>query len=200
MVPFASGDWLAGVKFTYKYANIDSKQVVSIPQNGAGVILAGAAAGTAGPITGFVQSNPAEINLKHQFSLIATVGRAFGNFTLYAGGGPALFGVQTNFIDTIPFATTSLGGTFAASAPITVFNSNWVWGGAAQVGTMYALRGNWFLDFSYTYARSANFSIANPVFVQNTTGTMTTSGPAVLNTQEQITNQSVTLTLNYKFR
>ena len=26
MVPFAGGDWLAGLKFTYKYANIDSKR------------------------------------------------------------------------------------------------------------------------------------------------------------------------------
>jgi two-component system NtrC family sensor kinase len=57
---------------------------------------------------------------------------------LYAGGGPALF-----------------GGTFPASEPTTVFNENWVWGGAAQVGATYAFAGGWFLDFAYTYARSA---------------------------------------------
>jgi hypothetical protein len=78
------------------YANIDSKQNVSIPQNGTGTILSGALAGTTGHITGFVQIRPAEINLKHQLSLIATIGRAFGNVALYAGGGPALFGVETN--------------------------------------------------------------------------------------------------------
>jgi opacity protein-like surface antigen len=200
MVPFASGGWLAGFKFTYKYANIDSKQDVIIPQNGTGAILSGPGAGTTAPITGFVASSPAEINLKHQLSLIATIGRAFGNVTLYAGGGPALFGVETNFIDAIPFATTSLHGTFPAGAPVTLLNSNWVWGGAAQVGTMYALGSGWFLDFAYTYARSANFHIENPVFVQNQVGPVTLSGPAVLNTQEQVTNQSVTLTLNHKFR
>ena len=120
MHPFAGGDWLAGLKFNYKYANIDSKQNVSIPQNGIGSVLSGPQAGPTGrPLTGFVAISPAEINLKHQLSLIATIGRAFGNVTLYAGGGPALFGVETNFINGIPFATSSLGGTFPASEPTT---------------------------------------------------------------------------------
>lgn len=60
-------------------------------------------------------------------------------------------------------------------------------------------RRGWFLDVNYTYARSANFTIVNPVFVHNQIGPLTISGPAVLNTQERVTNQSVTLTLNYKF-
>ncbi len=197
--PVASGGWLAGVKLTYKYANIDSKQNVNIPQNGTGAILSGPGAGTQGPITGFVVGSPAEINLQHQLSLIGTVGHAFGNVTLYGGAGPALFGVQTNFINTVPFATTSLRGTFPAGAPMTVFNSNWVAGGVAQVGTTYAFTGGWFLDFAYTYARSAGFNIANSVFVQNQVGTVRISGPAVLNTQERVTNQSITVTLNYGF-
>jgi opacity protein-like surface antigen len=199
MHPFAGGDWLAGFKFNYKYANIDSKQNVSIPQIGTGAVLSGPQAGLSGPITGFVAISPAEINLKHQLSLVATIGRAFGNVTLYGGGGPALFGVETNFINGIPFATSSLSGTFPASQPSTVFNENWVWGGAAQVGAIYAFAGGWFLDFAYTYARSANFNIVNPVPVFNQIGLLTVSGSAVLNAQERVTNQSVTLTLNYKF-
>jgi opacity protein-like surface antigen len=172
---------------------------VSIPQNGTGAVLSGPQAGLTGPITGFVAISPAEINLKHQLSLIATIGRAFDNVMLYAGGGPALFGVETNFINGIPFATSSLGGTFPASQPTTVFNENWVWGGAAQVGATYAFAGGWFLDFSYTYARSANFTIVDPVIVFNQMGPLTVSGSAVLNAQERVSNQSVTLTLNYKF-
>ena len=109
-----------------------------------------------------------------QLSLIATIGRAFGNVTLYAGGGPALFGIETNFINAIPFATSSLSGTFPASQPTTVFNENWVWGGAAQVGATYAFAGGWFLDVAYTYARSANFTIVNPAIVFNQMGTLTT--------------------------
>jgi opacity protein-like surface antigen len=199
MHPFASGVWLAGLKFTYKYTNIDSKQNVSIPQNGTGSILSGPGAGTTNSITGFVLISPAEINLKHQLALIGTIGRTFGNITLYAGGGPALFGVETNFINGIPFATTSLHGTFPTSEPTTGFNENWVWGGAAQVGTTYAFASGLFLDFAYTYARSANFTIVDPVTVFNQMGPLTTTGSAVLNAQERVTNQSVTLTLNFQF-
>ena len=67
------------------------------------------------------------------------------------------------------------------------------------MGTSYAFGRGWFLDFAYTYARSANFTIVNPVFVQNQIPPVTISGPAVLNTQERVTNQSLTLTLNYQF-
>jgi opacity protein-like surface antigen len=197
MHPFAGGDWLAGLKFNYKYANIDSKENVIIPQTGTGTILVGPQAPTTGPVTGFVQGL-AEINLKHQLAFMASLGRAFGNVALYAGGGPALFGIETNFFNGIPFAT-SAQGTFPTSVPLTLLNDNWVWGGALQVGAMYAFARGWFLDLNYTYARSANFTIENPVFVHNQIGPLTFSGPAVLNTQERVTNQSAMLTLNYQF-
>jgi opacity protein-like surface antigen len=69
----------------------------------------------------------------------------------------------------------------------------------AQVGAMYAFAPHWFLDVNYTFARSSNFTIVNPVFVHTQIGPLTLSGPAVLNAQEHVTNQSVTLTLNYRF-
>ncbi len=75
-----------------------------------------------------------------------------------------------------------------------------MWGGAAQVGTTYAFAGSgWFLDFAYTYARSANFNISIRSSYSNQIGPLTVSGPAVLNARERVTDQSVTLTLNYKF-
>ena len=58
MVPFAGGDWLAGLKFTYKYANINSKENVTIPQTGTGTLLSGPLTGLSGPITGFVADQP----------------------------------------------------------------------------------------------------------------------------------------------
>jgi opacity protein-like surface antigen len=197
MVPFPGGDWLAGLKFTYKYANVDSKENVIIPQTGTGTILVGPQAPSTGPITGFVQGL-AQIDLKHQLALTPTISRAFGKIALYAGGGPALFGIETNFFNGVPFAT-SAQGTFPTSVPLTILNNNWGWGGAAQVGAMYAFDPRWYLDLSYTYARSANFTIENPVIVHNQIGLLTFSGPAVLNTQERVTNQSVLLMLNYQF-
>ena len=106
--PFAGGDWLAGLKFNYKYANIDSKREREHSaewDRRHTERTAGRTHRTYHRVRGI---SPAEINLKHQLSLIATIGRAFGNVTLYAGGGPALFGVETNFINGIPFATSSL--------------------------------------------------------------------------------------------
>jgi opacity protein-like surface antigen len=194
MVPYFGSTWLAGLKFIYKYANVDSKENVIIPQTGTGTTFVGPQAPSTAPITGFVQGLLAQINLKHQLALIATIGRAFGNVALYAGGGPALFGIETNFFNGVPFAT-STQGTFPTSVPLTILNDNWVWGGAAQVGAMYAFGPHWFLDLSYTYA----FTIENPVSVHNQIGPLTFSGPAVLNTQERVTNQSVMLTLNYQF-
>ena len=127
--------------------------------------------------------------------LIASITRVYKTLR-YSGGRPPIR--RQGIINGIPFATSGQG-TFPAGVPLTAFNNNWVWGGAAQVGTTYAFAGGWFLDFAYTYAWSANFNISNPVFVQNQIGPLTISGPAVLNAQERVTNQSVTLTLNYKF-
>ena len=43
------------------------------------------------------------------------------------------------------------------------------------------------------------FTIVDPVLIFNQMGPLTVSGSAVLNAQVRVTNQSVTLTLNYKF-
>ena len=104
MYPFAGGDWLAGLKFNVQIRKhrLEGEREHSAEWDR----RRNATAGTPDPSPGSWQISPAEINLKHQLSLIATIGRAFGNVTLYAGGGPALFGVETNFINGIPFAVS----------------------------------------------------------------------------------------------
>ena len=143
--------------------------------------------------------SPAEINLRHQLALVPTIGRAFDKLTIYAGGGPALFGVETKFINGVGFAV--IGGQVlnVTGAPVSVSNDNWVWGGAAQVGATYAIAPRWFLDVDYTFARSANFNIQDVVSFSNQNGPLTSSGIAFLNARERITNQSVAVTLNRQF-
>ena len=196
-VPFAGGDWQAGLKFNYKYANIESKENVSIPQAGTLIPLVGPP--TTENITGFVQINPAEINLRHQLALTAAIGRAFDRLTIYAGGRPALFGVETKFINGTAFA--EIGGQVfnASGAPLNFTNNNWVWGGAAQVGATYALSPRWFLDLAYTFAQSANFKIENSACFSNQNGPLASSGCGVVNARERVTNQSVMLMLNRHF-
>ena len=77
--------------------------------------------------------------------------------------------------------------------------TNWVWGGAAQVGATYTIGPRWFLDLAYTFARSEEFKIKNAASFSNSNGPLTSSGVAFLNTREQITKQSVVLTLNRQF-
>jgi opacity protein-like surface antigen len=195
--PFAGHDWLAGIKFNYKYANIDSKENVNVPQAGTLTTVVGPP--NTENITGFVQVSPAEINLRHQLALMATIGRAFDKLTIYAGGGPALFGVETKLTGT---AFAVIRGQLVAPSgpqPLSFSNENWVWGGAAQVGATYAFAPRWFLDFAYTYAQSANFSINDSACFGSQNGPLASSGCGVLNAQQRVTNQSVTLTLNYKF-
>ena len=57
--------------------------------------------------------------------------------------------------------------------------------------------GSWIL--AYTFARSEEFKIKNAASFSNSNGPLTSSGVAFLNTREQITNQSVVLTLNRQF-
>jgi outer membrane immunogenic protein len=167
-LPFADGNWLAGLKFTYKYANINSQENVNIPQEGIGTIFVPPPPRSA-PITGFVLGS-AEINLKHQLALIATIGRAFGNVALYAGGGPALFDVKTNFLMAYPLPRPPVG-CYSPPASRSLYSMTiGCGGGAAQVGAMYAFAHGWFLDLNYTYAQSANFTIENPVSVRTRLG------------------------------
>jgi opacity protein-like surface antigen len=197
IAPFAGGAWQVGLKFTYKYANITSKENVSVPQQGSFTTVVGT------PVTidfpGFVPITPAEINLRHQLALVPTIGRSFGKVTVYAGGGPALFNIDTKFINAVGFAV--IGGTLVnvTGTPVTFSNDDWVWGGVAQVGATYTLGPRWFLDLGYTYARSAEFKIRNSASFSNANGPLTSSGVAFLNTREQITNQSVVLTINRQF-
>jgi len=130
--------------------------------------------------------------------LRGTIGRAFGNVALYGGGGLALFDVKTNFHGT-PFAESPNIPSFPTSVPLTILNDNWVWGGAAQVGATYALAPGWFLDFAYTYARSANFNINDSACFGSQIGPLASSGCGVLNAQQRVTNQSVMLTPNRQF-
>ena len=192
IVPFADGAWQAGLKFTYKYANIDSKENVSIPQAGSFTIVGGSTVN----FVGFVPLSPAEINLKHQLALMATIGRAFDNITIYAGGGPALFGVETKAFNGAGFAVISGNTVNVTGAVPNASYDNWVWGGAAQLGVTYAFAPRWFLDVGYTYARSVNFNIQDFVSFSNQNGPLTSSGTAFLNVRERITDQSVVLTLN----
>lgn len=196
-VLFGGGAWQAGLKFTYKYAGIDSDESVSIPQEGS--LTTTGSPPTTIDFLGFVPIRSAQIELKHQLALMLTIGRSFAKVTVYGGAGPALFGTETKFIDGLCFAVIGSNLVNVCGDPLSFTTEDWVWGGAAQIGATYALGPRWFLDFAYTWARSEQFKIAFATRFTNQNGPLTSEGTAFLNGREQITNQSVVLTLNRLF-
>jgi opacity protein-like surface antigen len=196
IAPFGDG-WQAGLKFTYKLADIDSNESVSIPQEGSVTTTVGPPITI--PFLGFVPIRSAEVELKHQFALMPTIGRSFGKVTLYAGGGPALFGTESKFLDAMCFAVIGGRTVNVCGDPLSFTSEDWVWGGAAQAGVTYALGPRWFVDLAYTYARSEEFKLRDAVSFTNTNGPLTSEGTAFLNARQRITNQSVVLTLNRAF-
>jgi Tetratricopeptide repeat len=137
--PFAGCAWQAGLKFTYKYANIESKENVSIPQEGSFTTVVGT------PVTvdfaGFVPISPAEINLKHQLALMPTIGHSFGKVTIYTGGGPALFNIDTKFVNAVGFAVIGGNVVNVTGTPVTFSNDDWVWAARRRS----ARAGSWIL-------------------------------------------------------
>jgi len=83
--------------------------------------------------------------------------------------------------------------------PTSFSSSNWVWGGAAQVGMTYFLDGSWFLDFNYTYAHTEPFmDTYSAPFVSMSNG-YTTTGTAHLTAADRVTTQSVAVSINKAF-
>jgi len=83
----------------------------------------------------------------------ARVGRSCGKSFVYIGAGPALFRTQNRINSATPYADIR----HERSAPASFSSSQWVWGGARQVGVDYFLRPTWFLDVNYTLAMSASY-------------------------------------------
>jgi outer membrane protein W len=87
----------------------------------------------------------------------------------------------------------------ATGSPLNFASSDWVWGGAAQVGLNYYLDRDWFLDLNYTYARSAKFKsnfsapFASRNFGYDVVGTL------FVDPSQRVTDQSVSVSFNRRF-
>jgi opacity protein-like surface antigen len=140
-----------------------------------------------------------QIEIQHQLALMPYIGRSFGNVSLYAGGGPALFGTKSKIIDAVGYAVIGGNTVSVTGAPVSFSSGAWVWGGAAQIGTDYYFSPGWFLDLNYTYARSAEYKIKYSASFSNANGPLTSQGTANLYAQQQLTTQAIVLTLNRMF-
>lgn len=195
---WGDGPWLGGIKLSYKYLNLASDgHNVSIPQEGSFTTTVGTRVTI--PFTGFVPIRNSQIKIRNQLALIPYVGRSFGRFYVYAGGGPALFDIESKIIDAVGFAVIGGNTVSVTGEPANFSSSDWVWGGAAQIGVDYYLAPTWFLDANYTFAQSAEYKIKYSSPFTNQNGPLTSEGTANLFACQQFTSHSFGITLNKVF-
>jgi hypothetical protein len=153
---FSDSSWLWGFKFLYQYAAVTTANRDILPQAGEFTTTGAAPPGTT--FTGNVVIGSSQTRLNHQIAFMPFIGQAFGNGYVYGGGGPVLFGIQSNIYNAIGFADVNCVHMDVTGTPANFASSNWVWGGAAQVGVTYFLGESWFLDANYTYMRTGQFT------------------------------------------
>lgn len=195
---FAASPWLAGLKFTYKYLHLtsDDRNIV-IPHAGSFTTKVGTP--TTVPFTGDVPIKNSQIRIDHELLLLPFIGRSFGNSFVYLGGGPALFGTHSKIVNAVGFADIHGMNVDVTGAPVNFSSSDWVWGGAGQVGLDYYLSPTWFLDLNYTFAMSAAYKNKYSSGYTNTNGPVTSVGTANIIASQQFSSQSFTVSINKVF-
>jgi hypothetical protein len=191
---FAESNWLWGAKLMYHYPATTATTRELDPQVGILETINGPDRFTGNVVIGSYRTR-----LNHEIAFMPFVGRSFDRFYVYMGAGPTLFGTETNVDNVVGFADVNGMRGEPTGAPLSFDSSQWAWGGAAQVGLAYYLTRNWFLDFNYTYARSAKFksNFSSP-FTGSTLGYDTTGTLIVLPSQ-RVTDQAFTVTVNMGF-
>jgi hypothetical protein len=192
-----ASDWLWGLKFQYKYFAVTSIQSpVVIPQAGFSVPTGG---GAATPLTGNVLIQSSQIKVEHELKLLALLGQSFGNVSAYVGGGPTYLQAKTAIYRAVGFGDVNGQPTDITGAPVNFASSQWVWGGAGQIGMTYRFAPTWFLDFNYTYAMTTKFKDKFEAPFTSTSNGLTYVGVAFLTTTQRITTQAFAVSINKAF-
>lgn len=191
---------LYGLKFSYQYLGATATNSnLYIPQLGETTSNTGATSS----LFGYVNADSIQVTTKHELTLLAFIGRSFGNAYVYLGAGPSLFNLQSKNYYSIGYAeyegvTVDVTGLVSYSSP-----SIWAWGGVAQVGMTYFISPTWFIDASYTYAKTGNNTTAHEQPFSNSSSvgdvSYTTSGTLFTKDTLNVNNQSLTLAINKVF-
>lgn len=186
-----------GVKFLYQYLDTTSiDTLLDTPQ--AGILDPVGASPLA--FTGNVITKSSQVKVDHKMALFAFLGMQLDCFKVYLGAGPSIFYAKSNIYQAFGFANLDGIPRDATGTPVSFSSSDWVWGGAAQVGFSYILQPCWFLDFNYTYSISANFcnDYSAPFETTSVLG-FTDIGTLFVETKGQIRDQSWSITINRSF-
>ena len=192
---------LYGIKFAYQYlGSIATNSNLYIPQLGE---TTNASTWAVSSLFGWVNADSVQVTTNHELTLLAFIGRSFGNKYIYVGAGPSLFNLKSKNYYSIGYAdfdgaTLDVTGLVSYASP-----SIWAWGGAAQLGMTYFMSPTWFIDASYTYAITGNNTTSHEqAFINSSTIGKTsyvTSGTLFTRDTLSVSNQAVTLAINKVF-
>ena len=191
---FAANDWLWGAKFLYKYPAAVATTPDIDPQSGALTTIYGPDS-----FTGHVAIGSYRTRLNHEIAFMPIIGHSFARTYVYLGAGPALFGTETKIDNATGFADYNGTRTNVTGTPDNFASSQWVWGGAAQIGLAYYLNQDWFLDLNYTYARSAKFASNFSAPFTHTPVGYQVNGTLFVSPSQRVTDQSFTASINRAF-
>ena len=196
---FENNFW--GVKYLYQYLNATSNyKFVSAPLQGTYTSTLGD-----GIVTGRVSAEFLQTQVNQEMMLLAFIGRSFTNSGVYLGLGPALLETRSHISGISAEASTApiVYNFLITGSSNTASNTNWIWGGAAQIGYSYFLGPTWFIDFNYTYALAANFKNKNSsrfrTIANGSQGLLVNEGTLSWSTNNRVAAQGCNLTINKVF-
>lgn len=194
---FSDGGWLWGAKFGYSYLDTSSeKNNVLLPQGGEFTYTDGDTV----PFTGNAVVRTYRTEITHQMALMPLIGRTFERGFLYAGAGPTLSRTRTDLDGLVGFADINGNRQDISGVPQDFSGSDWVYGGAATVGATYFLDPSWFVDLSYTYARTNTYqSDYSSTFSNPGADGRLTEGTLVGDSSGRVVTQAITFTMNWAF-
>lgn len=192
------GDWLWGGKVSYAYLDASSSlNNVLLPQGGSFTYTD---TGETVPFEGNAVVRTYTTGITHQMALMPFVGRSFDRSFIYLGAGPTLSRTRTDLDGLVGFADINGDRQDISGAPQNFSSTEWVYGGAATLGVTYFLDASWFIDISYTYARTqkqkSNYS---STFENPGADGKLTEGTLVGDSSARVVTQNIAVTMNWAF-
>lgn len=147
---FGDSQWLWGAKLSYNYIGADAtSENIAVPQAG------GFTGGNTASFTGNVVIHSYETSIENQILLMPFVGRSFEKTYFYVGAGPTLSQVKSTLTGVVGFADINDTHYDITGTPSSFSTTDdWVLGGALTAGATYFFTPNWFIDASYTFAKT----------------------------------------------
>jgi hypothetical protein len=190
-------DWLWGTKLSYKYLGLTlSDDGFDAPQTGVYEVLSPPSTST---LTGNAYTDSAQTLVDHELALIPFLGRSFDRGRFYFGGGPVVFDTESRLYGLSSYADINGVHTNIGGAPLNLASSNWMWGGAGQMGMMYYFNPSCFLDVSYDFMVTGEYTQNWPQEVTTSSNGLTYDTSINYKEVLRLWAQSVNVTFNMRF-